>query len=53
MEKEWLVTDVTAVRSLGTAERDIFGVILASFFFLPIQPVFAVGESLCEAGTPS
>ena len=52
MKKEWLVTNVAAVRSPGNAERAILEVILARRF-LTNSGVFAVGEPLCEAGTPS
>ena len=52
MKKEWLVSDVTVVRSPDRVERAILGVILARFF-LPIQAAFVVGEPLCGVGTPS
>ena len=53
MKIEWLVTNVTAVRSPDSAERAILKAILADRFFSPIQAVFVVGESLCAVGTPS
>ena len=53
MKKEWLVADVTAVRSLYRAKRAIFGVIVAGRVFWPIPVVFVVEESLCCVGTPS
>ena len=54
MKIEWMVTDVTAVRSPDRAERAILGVILAGRFFdfWPIQATFVVGEPLCDVGTP-
>ena len=65
MKTEWFVANVTALESpetveyaiLGvifpdTAERAILMVILASFFW-PSPAVFAIGEPLSEAGTPS
>ena len=42
MKIEWLVTNVTVVRSADRAERAILEVILAVLFFLPIQAVFVV-----------
>ena len=50
---EWLVTNVTPVGFPDKAERVILGVILVGRVFLPIQAVFAVGEPLCDLGTPS
>ena len=38
MEIEWLVTDVTAVRSPGKAEGPILGVILAGRDFGQFRP---------------
>ena len=52
MKIEWLVTDVTAVRSPDIAERAILGAILAGALFCPIQCVFVIGEPLCDVGTP-
>ena len=49
MKKEWLVTNVTAVRSPDRAERAILKVILAGQYFLPIQAIFVVEESLCQS----
>ena len=43
MKVEWLVTDVTAVGSLGRAERAIFGVILAGLFL-------ANSDRICDQG---
>ena len=46
---EWLITDVTPVRSPARAESKImddFGV------FWPIQVAFVVGESLCNLKSP-
>ena len=45
---DWLVTNVTTVRSPDRAGGAIFGA-----FFLPIQAVFVVWELLCDIGTPS
>ena len=53
MKIEWLVTDVTAVRSPDRAERAILRATLAGRLFLLIQAVFVVGEPLCDVGTPS
>ena len=50
MTIEWFVTNVTAVPSPDTAEGAILKTILVVFW--PSQAVFAVGEPLCEAGTP-
>ena len=47
---EWLLADVTPVRSPDRAERDILGMILGVFW--PIQVVFVTGEPLCDVGTP-
>ena len=47
MKKEWLVTNVTAVRSADRAEYAILKVILAGPYILLIQAVFVVEESLC------
>ena len=53
MKKEWLVTDVTAIRSPDRAECAIFGVILAECYFWPNQAVFVLGKALCDVGTLS
>ena len=53
MKIEWLVSDVTAVRSFDRAEHAISGVILAGRFFLPIHTAFVVLEPLCDVETPS
>ena len=50
MTIEWLVTDVTAVRSPDGAERAILGLILGVFW--KIQAVCVVGEPLSDVGTP-
>ena len=50
---EWLVTDVTAVGSPDRVGLAILEMIFAKYVFWPIQAIFAVGEPLCEAGTPS
>ena len=54
MKIEWLVIDVTAIRSPGRQSMmyyfwDEYG--WACFW--PIQVVFVVGETLCGVGTPS
>ena len=51
MKIEWLVTDVTSVRSRARAERDIFGVIFGLFCL--IQATFVVGEPFRVVGIPS
>ena len=51
MKREWLVTDVTPVRSVDRAEQAILGVILAASF-LSIQGTFVVVEQLCDLRTP-
>ena len=48
-----MVTNVTVGRSPDRAENAILKVILAGRFFLPIQTVFLVGESLCDVRTKS
>ena len=53
MKKEWLVTNVTAVRSPDRSERAILKVILADHFFPLIQAVFVAEESLYDVGTQS
>ena len=53
MKKEWMFTNVTAVRSPDRAEQAILKVILAGHYFLPIQTVFVVEESLGDVGTQS
>ena len=53
MKKEWLVTNVTAVRFPDRAEHVILKVILAVHYFLPIKAVFVVEESLCDVGRQS
>ena len=50
---QWLVTDVTAVRSLDRAECAIFGVFVAWCVFGPTQVIFVVAVPLCGVGTPS
>ena len=52
MKTEWVVTDVTAVRSPDRAERAILEIILAGALFWPIQAVFVAGEPLFYVGTP-
>ena len=52
MKIEWLVTNVTAVRTPDRAERAILGVILAGLCFWSIQAVFVVGEPLCDVENP-
>ena len=44
MKREGLVTDVTTVGSPDKAEHAIFRVILAGYFFLPIQTVHICGQ---------
>ena len=53
MNIEWLVTNVTGVRSPDRAEPAILGVVLAGRFFGLIQAVFVGKEPLCGIGTPS
>ena len=54
MKKEWLVTDVTAVRSPDKAERAILGVlVLAGRFFGKIQTAFVREGPLCIVRPPS
>ena len=49
---QWLVTDVTAVRSLDRAECAILGVVLAGCVFGPFRTyIFVVTEPLCDVGT--
>ena len=51
MKTEWLVADVTSVRSPGISiEPDILGMIPG--IFLPIQATCVVGEPLCDVNTP-
>ena len=53
MKLECLVTGVTAVGSLGRAERAIYGVILAGRCFWPIQDIFVVAGPLRDVDTLS
>ena len=53
MKLEWLLADVTAVRSPEIAEHTTSGVILVWRLFWPIQAVFVVGEPHGGVGTPS
>ena len=46
MTVEWLVADVTSVRSPARAEHDIFGVILGVFW--QTQDLLVVKEPLCD-----
>ena len=46
MKIEWLVGNVTAVRSPDRAERAILKLILAGRSFWPIQAIFVIKESL-------
>ena len=48
MKIEWLIADVTAAVPPDRAERDILGMILDICW--PIQVVFMVRKSLCDAG---
>ena len=50
MKIEWLIADVTSVRSPARTKRDIFGVILNVSW--PIQSAFVVEEPLCNLGKP-
>ena len=45
------VADVTPVGSPDREESAILGLIFG--FFLPIQAIFVIRESLCDSGTPS
>ena len=47
MKIEWLIANMTAVRSPDRAERDMLGMILDVFW--PIQAASVVGETLCDA----
>ena len=51
MKIEWLVADVTPVRSPARAERNIFGMTLTVFW--PIQAVLGVGKPLYDTETRS
>ena len=53
MKLEWLVTNVTAVGSLGRAERAISGFDFGLAIFLPIQYIFVVTEPLRDVRTSS
>ena len=53
MKIEWLVTDLTSVRSPDRADCAILGMILGWALFWPIQAVFLVGEAFCDIETPS
>ena len=50
MKIEWLVTDVTSVRSRARAERDIFGVIFGVSW--AVQTAILVGEPLGDVRIP-
>ena len=50
---EWLVADVTAVRSLDRAERAILGVILAGCVFGQFRTYLWSARPLCDVGTSS
>ena len=50
MQNEWLVANVTSIRSPTRAKRDIFWMILDIFW--PIQANFVVGEPLCGVKNP-
>ena len=52
MRIKWLVADVPPVESPDRVEHAVLETIL-SVFFLPIQAVFVVGESLCDVGYSS
>ena len=51
MKLEWLLTNVTAVRSPDKAECAILGVILAERFFANSGRICG-REPLCDVGTP-
>ena len=51
MKIEWLVTNMTSVKSHASAEYAIFGGILD--FLWPIQAVIVIGEPLCDVEIPS
>ena len=51
MKIEWLIANVTPVRSPARAERDILGMILD--VFSPIQAPFVVEEALSDVATSS
>ena len=53
MKIEWLISDIIAVRSPDRVERAILKLILADHYFLPIQAVFVVDESICDVGAQS
>jgi hypothetical protein len=50
MRTEWLIIDVTAVRSLARAENGLFLEILS--VFRTIQATIVVGQPLCDLETP-
>ena len=52
MKIEWLVTNVTGIRSPDRAEHAIWELFWRGLLW-QIQAVFVVGGPLCDVGTPS
>ena len=50
MRTEWLVADVTSVRSPDRGEREILGMILGVFWSFQVASV--IEEPRCDVGAP-